>query len=417
MRRCFLVLLALAAHPAAAERSPAPGGAVRVHVSPQLRERTTEALLHAPLAEPARWSRGPVLDAAHTPIPGTTVRSTVLTRLERDGDAWLLGSSLPAAELVSVLDACFAPDGPWPGRALAAAGVTLEAQADASGVRVVTSHPVSPLPSLLTGCSLPRGPFQSSADGWSSRGDVLVAGVSLDPEPAAADLTLLGDGSELLSAPWPDVLLLVPDAAARDADPFELDGGDGLARFQTELAPDLLLAVRHQGRGAGTRGLLPPGVGPDRPAPGLSDRAPVDPTLAPLAPGAPGLTLTHAAGDPLAADLADRLALLLRGRGWSTAGGPSARIVRWRPSIDDPALAMLELAALLELPAPATLLDGALADRTEAALSLERSWLREGRVVPLLTAALWYSVSPRLRGVRVRGDGVPLLADAWWVTP
>ena len=130
-----------------------------------------------------------------------------------------------------------------------------------------------------------------------------------------------------------------------------------------------------------------------------------------------GLTLTHAAGDPLAADLADRLALLLRGRGWSTSGGPSARIVRWRPSTDDPALAMLELAALVDLPAPATLLDGALADRTEAALSLERSWLREGRVVPLLTAALWYSVSPRLRGVRIRGDGVPLLADAWWTTP
>ena len=47
-------------------------------------------------------------------------------------------------------------------------------------------------------------------------------------------------------------------------------------------------------------------------------------------------------------------------------------------------------------------------------MALERRWIDERLVVPLMTADRWYAVDPALRGVRIRADGVPLLHDAYW---
>ena len=118
-----------------------------------------------------------------------------------------------------------------------------------------------------------------------------------------------------------------------------------------------------------------------------------------------------------------RLALLLRARGWAVTGtaGPSARIARWRSPTSDAALAVLLLASEFGLPVPENripeLLDAAPATRMSAALTVERGWIEGGMAIPLLTAARVVTVNPRLQGVQVRGDGSPSLDDAFWGLP
>jgi hypothetical protein len=127
-------------------------------------------------------------------------------------------------------------------------------------------------------------------------------------------------------------------------------------------------------------------------------------------------------GDPLLAQLAERLALLARSLGKSCAPGPGGyRLLRFRPRSQDPALALLELAALdpsLAALAGARLTDPALlsrsaSERVRAALDLERAWLDSGLVLPLMTTQHWLATSEHLRGVRVSPLGMPSLLRAW----
>jgi hypothetical protein len=57
------------------------------------------------------------------------------------------------------------------------------------------------------------------------------------------------------------------------------------------------------------------------------------------------------------------------------------------------------------------------AKRVEAALELEQHLMGEHRAIPLVTVDVVLDVNRGLKGVRVREDGVPLLWDAWWVSP
>jgi hypothetical protein len=99
------------------------------------------------------------------------------------------------------------------------------------------------------------------------------------------------------------------------------------------------------------------------------------------------------------------------------------QLIRWRPQTLDPALALLQLVAdhpdVFSAPTDRldALLSGDPAERLAAAVSVEASWLSDRRVVPLFTAERWISVSPAVRGVRIRPDGVPLLHDAYLVGP
>ena len=240
-----------------------------------------------------------------------------------------------------------------------------------------------------------------------------------------------GRSGGVLPAPWPDVVLLLLPAGVRALDPFGLAGSvDGPARLRAEVRPELLLAARWDARGGPATAILPPGVGPaPAPLPGRQPPPARSLELAPLPPGAPELILVVARDDLLLRDAAEALALVLRGRGFATrvsgpgeADGPAATLLRWRPPTADPALALLDLAGsrpeLLDgepsaLPIPA-LLGPDVDARTLAALEIQERWVAEARVVPLMTTARWIVVHPDLHGVRVRGDGVPLLHDAFW---
>ncbi len=433
--------------PSHARRQPAAGGEVVVALPDALRAATREALLFVPLAEADNASLPPTVRAARPLVPGATVRSHVLAEIRdtEDGTSWVLTPYGPTRGLEESVRACLDPrsgDSAWPGRALGAGGVSVRVSLDGDDLRVDFSTSVTVLPELLTGCvlrseSVPTGAFESGEGGRlparaaAYGGRPLVDAITLRDEDSPADVSL-GDprreGGGLLVAPWPDVLLLVLDEAARDADPLGLgDDGESLVRFQRELAPELLLAVRHGGRGAGARALLPPGVGPDRPLPGARETAAPHPLeLRPLPEGAPRLTVQLPSADSLAVDIADRLALMLRARGWATdrrrGEGPTGRILRWRPPVADAGLALLVLAdrvpsLRLDSVDAARLLGGNPSERTSAALTLERRWIAERRAVPLLTASRWLVLHPRLRGVRVRGDGVPLLDGASWSSP
>ncbi len=98
-------------------------------------------------------------------------------------------------------------------------------------------------------------------------------------------------------------------------------------------------------------------------------------------------------------------------------------MLRWRPPTEDPAVALLELAGrnpeLMSDEAGSGTLDPRLlsmdeGERVEGALAVERQWLEERRVIPLMTAERWFTFDPRLHGVHIRADGVPLLHDAFW---
>ena len=449
-RFCLLGLLVLslsAPLPSHGRRQPAAGGEVTVALPASLRAATREALLFLPLAEADDVSLSPTVRAARPLVPGTSVRSHVLSAISgaEEDVSWTLTPRDPTPGLEDSVRDCLAPESggsAWPRRALAAAGVSVRVSGDGGGIRVEFSTSVAVLPELLTGCMLqstqgPTGAFEDDGAGRLSAreaalgGRPLVDAISLRDEASPADISL-GDprreGGGLLVAPWPDVLLLVLDEGARKADPLGLgDGGEALVRFQRELAPELLLAVRHGGRGAGARGLLPPGVGPDRPLAGAREAASPSPLeLRTLTDAAPRLTVYLPEADPLAVDIADRLALLLRARGWATdrmgENGPTGRIIRWRPPVGDAGLALLVLAdrvpsLRLDSVDAARLLAGSPSERTSAALTLERRWIAERRAVPLLTASRWLVLHARLRGVRVRGDGVPLLDGASWSSP
>jgi hypothetical protein len=52
--------------------------------------------------------------------------------------------------------------------------------------------------------------------------------------------------------------------------------------------------------------------------------------------------------------------------------------------------------------------------RLAAALALERALLDSRLVVPLIVVERAITVDPDLRGVVLRGDGIPMLDGAWW---
>lgn len=441
MRVCLALLGLLVATPALASRAPAPGGTVVVHAPHTADDALDRALANTPLIEPEDRPVSPI-EAAAWPRLATGQRSRFVDAIapESRGAAWVLTPSAATTTraLADSITGCL--DEGWPSQALAAAGVRAEVTSTPGtpsaglpgSVRVRLATPVPALPLLLEGCDGPAGAFLRTDEGWVHRPDdpggrPYLDGVTLTNSPARADLDLSPEapGGELLVAPWPDVWFLVPDRRAREADPWELLDEDGPARFHDELAADLILAVRRAGRGASTRVLLPPGVAPDRPLAPLSTDGSPPLTLRPLPAGSPTLALVRSTADELGADLEARLALLLRARGWGVADAgpetPSARIVRWRPPTRDPALAVLLLAgefgfALDPQDVPGLLAEDA-AVRASTALTVEQRWLDDRVAVPLLNAARTLSVSPSLRGVRLRGDGLPVLDDAWWVTP
>jgi hypothetical protein len=144
---------------------------------------------------------------------------------------------------------------------------------------------------------------------------------------------------------------------------------------------------------------------------------------------APRVSLHVTGGDVLKDAVADRLAVLLRARKTLLdvrirGEAADAELVRWRPPSRDAALSLLSFVgerddlardpAVAQALASPTLLDDDDPARLAAALTLERALVQSRLVVPLLVVERTVTVDADLRGVSLRGDGVPLLDSAWW---
>ena len=420
MKRLLLVLLVLAPAGASARRMPSVGGEVRLALPGGLAESTAAAARGLPLLEPPRSGDPDWLGRAHPPLAGTDLRSQWVVSLvaEDEGRTW----QVKGEALVEVLEPCLTGHVAWPAAALRAAGITASVGSRPEGAQLRFNAPVGALPELLAGCTVQsQGGFQD-VDGVLTRSrGVGVHRLSFVDPGAAADViaeSAASPGRTLVVSSVESVVLLVQGSATRAQDPLGTGTGlAGLLAFRDLLGPGLMAEVLAGGRAEAAAGVLPSSLIPPRPPqPAMPEGQAASPSPA----VAPGLALAPASGE-LLEGLAGRLAALVGTRGGSLSAGvrPDARLVRWGPASRDPALALLVLAEQHpELRSDALqdprLLDEDRQRRLEAALDLERRWLDERRVLPLLTARRWISVHEDLYGVRLRADGVPLLRDAWW---
>jgi hypothetical protein len=444
----IVALLALAGGAARARRTPAPGGEVTVALPSDMLKSFAEAHRTIPLIE-----RVHALDARslvfERPLAGASGwRSAILTRLTSSdrGKEWTLESDLPPRLVEAALVRCLDPSVPdpvWPAHVIRATALTVDVRIERSRVRVRFSSSFGPFVELLAGCLVddpslaPYGRDDErvlDAQVSALEGVPALTRIELRPDGEAGHLVVGGAsvaGSGTLVAPYADMLLLVQSDALLVKDPFRLAPPDGSLRtFHAELRPDLLALTYWSGRGGIAIGILPPGLAPARPLPDTPTTGrPLPLTLAPLDDAAERIVVHRAADDPLVGGVVDRLAVLLRTRGYglkpeplsSNAGGLT--VVRWRPASDDPALALLALAgehaalhddAGRRLLADPRLLSADFDERMSGAIALERAWVESRRVVPLLFAELHYTVDTALRGVRIRPDGVPVFDDAYW---
>lgn len=453
-----LLLLAIAVGvvpSASARRIPSPGHKVTLALPLETIAAARAAHLYAPLVERVQ-GRSPADVLAHPPLAGSTAWTSVVlseVRSEEDATRWILAPRAQVDLVTQAVRRCLVAqagrvENEWPARVLRAAKVTTEVASEGNTVVIRFDRTVGPLLELLAGCPLrddsgaPTGAYFPTAPGiLTSRagaplGPTPLGVVEFTPVGSPADLTTgqaAAGGVGTLLAPFPDVILLLQSEVERARDPFGFDDGAGASvAFREELGAGFLLTVYWNGRGAAVEGILPPGLAPARPLP-LQTRSVVAPplTLATLGQDAPRVLLRYSFDDQLLVGVGDRLAVLLRSRGIltdqrPTRGGPlvsGLELVHWRPPTQDPALALLELAGRkVELQTEEEgegtlnpqLLSPVEEERLEAALELERRWIEEHRVTPLMTAERWYTVDPRLRDVHIRADGVPLLHNAFW---
>lgn len=438
-----------------ARRIPSPGHKVTLALPLDTIAAARAAHLYAPLVERVQ-GRSAASILAHPPLGGSTEWTSVVlseVRGEDDGKTWVLAPRAQVDLVAAAVQRCFVPktgriENEWPSRVLRAAKVETEVVREGGSVVIRFDQTVGPLLELLAGCPLrddsgaPTGAYFPTAPGiLTSRagaplGPTPLGVVEFTPPGSPADLTTgqaAAGGVGTLLAPFPDVILLLQSEVERARDPFGFNDGAGASvAFREELGAGFLLTVYWNGRGAAVEGILPPGLAPARPLP-LQSRSVVAPplTLATLGQDAPRVLLRYSFDDQLLVGVGDRLAVLLRSRGFLTdqrpaRGGPlvsGLELLHWRPPTQDPALALLELAGRkVELQTDEAgegtlnprLLSRVEEERLEAALELERRWIEEHRVTPLMTAERWYTVDPKLREVHIRADGVPLLHDAFW---
>jgi len=462
------LLSVLLAVPSSARRAPGPGGTVIVSVPQDLVSTVVEAHVFAPLLIPRGQESGAAAPE-RPPLAGAEgFSSSTLDSIDVDarGVRWTLACRAPAAVVKDGVEGCLGgvdratPSSDFPNSALRAAGIGADVHVEGNNVVVVFSKPVFVLPDMLASCPLraagnsPTGAYAVSGPGrlaWRSgsfdappllgaievRGSVSTGGPTdrADVIVNPSNVTEASSGATLLS-PWPDVVVLVQGVAARDADPWGLDDKKaGTRAFRSALRADLLVAAWAAGRGGPTEALLPPGVAPPRPLPPSMGVDRTSLALRSLPATAPRVTVLAKGGDLVVDGVAERLAVILRARGalldvrrsGSPADAPTraaSELVRWHPPTNDASLALLSFlggrpellddANVKKALDVAGLLGRDPAGRVAAALALERALLDSRLVVPLLMVDRFLVVDPDLRGVVVRGDGVPLLEGAWW---
>jgi hypothetical protein len=436
------------AHGALARRAPSPGGSVSVAVPAELLPTFIEAHAYVPLFEPRQLTD----DVGVPGAPEHSSRVVDAVSHSDDDRTWRLEVRAPPQEVAHAIGRCLAGrnERRFPVDALRAAGVVADVSVTGGDVTIVFNKPVGVFPELLSWCPLrpsvgtPTGPYALSAPGrlsWRSGGFMappLLGAVELREAENAerADVVIAPSGDTpgatgALLAPWPDVIVLVQSTDTALADPFALnDDEKGLSGFRQTLRADLLVAAWASGRGGPTEALLPPGVAPARPLPPITSTTTAPLSLTPVPSGGPRLPLFVAEGDILSDAVAERLAVLLRGRGIVldvrrvSRGDDGGELVRWRPPSRDAALSLLSFVGERDGLASDKDVETALADgrllardpelRLAAALVLERALLDSRLVVPVVVIERIVAVDADLRGVVIRGDGIPLLDGAWW---
>lgn len=349
----------------------------------------------------------------------------------------------------------------WPGAVLAQAGVEVEISGEtnskttksegeeARGFIATFSATVGVFPELLTGCLLESGspvaPYRLSEGELVARPspdgrEALIGRIVLERSADRADLQLDAATStsqgDQIPAPSDVVLLLAPvsEDSGDPGDPLGL-GALSTEQRSARLAVQPLLTGLHLGRGGPAATLLPPGLGPSWRLPHSATRPSTPGGPGAAAPeiqlaeatvsGGPSVRIDWPEDDPLLTEVAERLALLARSAGLPCTAGPGGyQLLRFRPSSSDPALALLELAALspdlAKLGGPLVsakdLLSLSPSARALAAINLERHWLSTGKVVPLMTTQHWFATKQRLHGVEVGPSGTPSLLRAWTST-
>lgn len=440
MRSAFyglvLALISLA-QIANASRLPEPGGSIHVALSAELEQAFWLAHIATPLLEPSQAVRG--------------WRSTFITSLSPNGShtRWVFEAAQDPRQLKKSLERCLKSGERWPAKLLRVANISSKIVRSENRVTISWSHPVGPLPELLQGCtwesekstvSRQRGPFKPLGDdGLIANSDSvlprpLVDRVVLAKDGYSADLKLgmdfIGDNRTVLLAPYPDLLLLIQTAASLNSDPLGIvESPLGLEVLYHHFGSEILVSMYGEGRGMEFRAILPPGLAPPRPL--HQPREASDGFAALHLPAQVDATnpisVRCAVSSVLGQGVCDRLAMIVRGRGRlaqvsadeSEPWGLS--IVNWRSVSRDPGLALLDLLAknpsiisLFETSQMLPLLGADKAARLEAAMSFERKLIESRAVIPLLLVDRVYEIHPELMGVRIRDDGIPLVADAWW---
>jgi len=378
------------------------------------------------------------------------------SRLIRDlssnaqGTVWTLrvrervsGPLLDTLFLPSLRDCLEEPsEGSWPGRVLkeAGVGVSIAVTESPQTFQINLSQPVGVVPTLLEGCQLspgsPLAPYVltdgvlTAQSGVPGRGTLIRRirrAVNAERADLQIDAAIAGRRSSQIEGSSDVVLLLVAQALQKG----DILGLDGLSSDQRgeRLAIAPLLAALHRGRGSVTSRLLPSGLGFNLPLKSLSSPStpPQSIALSTAAPvlSASTLPISWPEDDELLGQLAQRLALLACAPERQCVRGTGGlRLLRFRPQSQDPAIALLELAAEstdLRAAARGNLADPRLlsadpSSRIEAALELEKVWLESKLILPLLTTQHWLAVNSSLRGVRLGAPGVPRLLDAWTTT-
>ena len=433
-------------------RAPQVGGHVNLYLPQNELIQTQRQLLYIPLLEPVvetEWVKNKVSPPLKK-FPRWRSRIIKDLRSQKSGKVWTVYSDEPIPLLEASLKDCLLPQrmkALWPSWVIRALNETPDFRIQTNAVQVQFQNPIPVFPKLLTGC-LYFGPEgrETGAFAMDSATRLKRNPRSLRPPISLTSLTFLqneesadivggspkdADG-ELLLAPFPDVVLLLQTQKVVTRDPLTLrQSAGGLDSFIGAINPNAMLSLYWSGRGAAYSGILPPGVGPPRPLPKPTTGELMSLRLDSLPSDAPSVAISRWPQDELTKGIFERMGVILRTQGvradsvQSFSQPSDMQIVRWRPPVDDPALALLVLAGqypeyLLtddlgdRLRNDRRLLSEREAERLAAAVQWEQRWLSDYFVIPLMTAERWYVYKPNLENVIIEADGLPRLEDAYW---
>ena len=434
-----------------AYRSPQLGAAVNVHLPQHEVIQTQRKHLYVPLLEPvieSEWVKNQIMPPLKR---HPQWRSRVITdlRSQKGGQVWTIHSREPISIVEASLKDCLLPQrmkALWPSWIIRGLNNAPDFRVQTKAVRVQFQKPMPIFPALLAGC-LYFGPDSQETGAYvlDSSARLTTNPKSLRPPlsittinflPNEEDAHIVGgspedlDGEQVL-APFPDVVLLLQNPKTVEKDPLLIKARPGgVDSFKNAVNPNAMLGLYWSGKGAACSGILPPGLGPPRPLPESTNGALLPLRLDSLPADAPHVAISQWPQDALTEGVFERMAVILRTQGvraesvQTYSQSSDMEIIRWRPPVDDPALALLVLAGQypdylaegeqgIALRNDPMMVSAVASDRMAAAVQWEQRWLSGYRVIPLMTAERWFVYKSNLEGVIIEADGLPRFENAY----